>query len=114
MMSHSNDITLHNLRHTTFSEVRFSDDAESSNVAQNTTTDSTSGSVTTNVINTSPTGDLYTDPFIFVLSKIFAHALMDSFISRDVILKKFVIASIRTMKTDAGRSLHIYKATSRT
>ena len=71
MMSNSDEETLSNLEQTTPSKIRFLDEAGPSSATQNMTTPSSAGTDTTHILNASSSDNLYTDIFIFALSKIF-------------------------------------------
>ena len=79
MMSNSNDETLHNIKQTTPSKVRFADEAGPPNVSQNTTTTSTPGADTTKLTVTPQPDYLYTNSFNFALSKIFSRNQQGTF-----------------------------------
>ena len=87
MMSHSEDETFMQLKHSTPSEARFADEAGPSTAPSIPATPSTPNTDTTTVTSPS-TDDLYTHAFNFALSKIFSSTLMASLTLKDAILKE--------------------------
>ena len=87
MMSNSDEETLMQVKQSTPSKVRFFDEAGPSTAPAEQATPSTPKTDTTTVTSTS-TNDLYTDAFIFALSKIFSSTLMASLTTKDAILKE--------------------------
>ena len=83
MMSHSDNETLMQLKHSTPSKVRFADEAGPSTAPSKPATPSTTNMDTT----TLSTNDLYTDAFNFALSKNFSSTLTVSLTTKDAILK---------------------------
>ena len=87
MMPNSDDETLMQVKHSTPSKVRFSDEAGPSMAPALQATASTPNTDTTTVMSPS-TDDLYTDAFNFELSKILSSTLMASLTTKDAILKE--------------------------
>ena len=87
MMSQSDEETLLQIKHSTPSKVRFTDEAGPSTAPSVPATPSTPNTDTTTV--TSPSTDvLYTDAFDFALSQIFSSPLVASLTSKDATLRE--------------------------
>ena len=102
MMSNSDDETLMQVKQSTPSKIRFSDDAGPSTAPSVPATPSTPNTDTTTVTSPS-TDDLYTDAFKFAISKIFSSTLMASLTSKDAILKEIRGCVLTETRTDADR-----------
>ena len=87
MMSHSDEETLTQLKHSTPSKVRFANEAGPSTAPSVPATTSTPKTDTTTVTSPS-TDDLHTDAFNFAFSEMFSSTLMASLTSKDAILKE--------------------------
>ena len=106
MMSHSDEETLMQLKHSTPSKVRFADEAGPSTAPSAPATPSTTNTDTTRVTSPS-TDDLYTDAFNFALAKIFSSTLMASLTSKDAIRKE-IRDCVLTDNEDRCRQISTY------
>ena len=106
MMSHSDEETLMQLKHSTPSKIRSANEAGPSTAPLVPATPSTPDMDTTTATSPS-TDDLHTDAFNFVISKIFSSTLMAHLTSKDAILKE-IRDFVQTNNEDRCRQISPY------